>query len=213
MTSLRITPLNPFSLPAAPVCLCPGGALGSLWVLEPLWIAFGRNCWAEAGSGQAGLGTFREASHPSTPEREGPEDTPEICGCVRTADLWPSQPRGPVRKAGWEGGAGLSNLQQGGHENHEVKIETRLSQGEPPSHGRGPREDVGPVGRGRQPVQGLGTLQAGVQGAHRRLGGLARPQQAHPRRPSLWLPLLAALRIKAGRPGGACSACHPSLHP
>lgn len=50
-----------------------------------------------------GWGRSREASHPSTPEREGPEDTPEICGCVPTAELWLSQPRGPVRKAGWEG--------------------------------------------------------------------------------------------------------------
>ena len=95
------TPLNYFSLPAAP-CLCPGGGLGSLWVLEPPG-----DCTFERAFGQRqavarlGWGPPGEAGHPSTPGREGLEDTPGSCGCMPTVGTWLSSPE--VRKAGWEG--------------------------------------------------------------------------------------------------------------
>ena len=118
------TPLNHFSLPAAP-CLCLGGALRSLWVLEPPWdCTFGRIAGQRQAVARPGWGRSLEAAHPSTPGREGPEDTPESCGCVPTAGPQLSQPRGPEGRMGGVG-AGLSNLQQGGGMSHGVKIETR----------------------------------------------------------------------------------------
>ena len=47
-----------------------------------------------------GWGRSLEAAHPSTPGQEGPEDTPESCGCAPTAGPWLSQPRGPEGRMG-----------------------------------------------------------------------------------------------------------------
>ena len=57
-----------------------------------------------------GWGPPGEAAYPSTPGREGLEDTPGSCGRMPTVGTWLSQPRGPEGRMGGVG-AGLSNLQ------------------------------------------------------------------------------------------------------
>lgn len=76
---------------------------------------------------------------------------------------------------------------------HEVKIETRLSQGEPQATGGAPERTWGLRGGAGSRCRDWGPCRQG-SGAHRRLGGW--PDHSRPTLGAgLWLPLLAALRI------------------